>query len=364
MKIVYFLSQKNFFGGVGYGRIAHATGIISGLVENGHHVVVMADKGILNENYSNLNCEKLILPTLIHKKYFFLFNWLKENKNQIIIYRKNLDSLFIFYFFKYFFNNQTLICEINGLFFDYTKFSKYKLLNKFSELIHKIFLKKNNLIYAVDDIIQSRLCDGLLALPSSKIKVIYNGGPRLNKKFLNFKNNNFKIKLLYFGYISEYSELEVVIEACLLSKTKLDIVGDGPLFNKLSSKYENEIKIQFHGFQNDKYVYDLIRYAEKKNFKYIGVCPYKFGNTEKSFAPIKGFKYLSMGLPVLYSSNSYKNIFIKNIYGISYPQGSITGFQNSLKKLAQNYLKTCQSIKLNYDNISWKGRMKELINEI
>ena len=364
MKIVYFLSQNNFFGRVGYGSIAHAIGIISGLIENGYDVVVMADKGISDESYSNLNCEKLILPTVLYKKYFFLFSWVKKNKKNIIIYRKNLDSLFIFYFFNKFFKNQILVSEINGLFFDYTKFSKYKFLTNCSELIHKIFLKKNNLIYSVDEIIQSRLCVGALALPFNKVKVIYNGGPKLNNEFLNFKNNNFQIKLLYFGFISEYSELDVVIEACLLSKTKLDIVGDGPLLNQLISKYGQKKEIKFHGFQNDNYVYDLMRNAKKKNFRYIGVCPYKFGNTEKSFAPIKGFKYLSMGLPVLFSSNSYKNIFIKNLYGFSYPQGSVSGFQNSLKDLTQNYIKTCNSIVSNYDKISWKGRMKEIIYEI
>ena len=365
MKIIYFLTQKKFFERVGYGSITHAVGIISGLIENGYDVVVMADRGILEDSYSNLSCEKLVLPKTLYKKYFFLFNWIKINgKKNIIIYRKNLDSLFIFYFFRNFFINQILVTEINGLFFDYTKLSKYYFLNKSSELIHKFFLKKNNLIYSVDEIIQDRLCSGSLALPIEKVKVIYNGGPKLNTEFFNFDNNDFQTKLLYFGFISEYSELDVVIDACLLSKTKLDIVGDGPLLNQLSSKYRKETEIQFHGFQNDNYVFDLLRNAKKKNFRYIGVCPYKFGNTEKSFAPIKGFKYLSMGLPVLFSSNSYKNIFIKNIYGFSYSQGSVIGFQNSLKDLTQNYIKTCESIVSNYDKISWKGRMKELINEV
>ena len=76
-----------------------------------------------------------------------------------------------------------------------------------------------------------------------KIKTIYNFIP---ENFINFNNSNINEKnqdpyLLYFGRISEEKGIDVLLDALLLtnSKINLKIVGEGPDSEKLKTKIKN-----------------------------------------------------------------------------------------------------------------------------
>ena len=66
-------------------------------------------------------------------------------------------------------------------------------------------------------------------------------------------------RLLYVGAIEPYKRVDLAIEAALLRKQPLDIVGTGSHEMALKKTYHNNPQITFHGFTPDEHVLGLFR---------------------------------------------------------------------------------------------------------
>ena len=366
MTVVYCTLQRKFYQGKGFGRIAHANGIIEGLLLNKKYVEVWGDKGLITHDFNGFDPKRVVLNENYFLKTIQIYQLLKNlPKNSIVIIRKDLFSLALVPFLRFFIKNIIVVKEVNGLFFDYTRLNRSKLLRFTSEIIHKITLKSSSLVYCVDEIIAERLTTGPFNISNRKIAVINNGGPSY---ILNTptKSKIQEIRLLYFGLLSEYSELDLVISASQKLNMCLDIVGEGPTLNKLQSLVRSLSynKIYFHGYQSMDYVKNLIRTNQENNgISYIGMCPYCLGSDNKKFAPIKGFVYLSFNLPVIFSSLSYQGVFTDGIHGKKYSQGKLKELTKSIGIVEKNYLTYQSLVRQHYPQLTWKSRMDELLTK-
>ena len=112
------------------------------------------------------------------------------------------------------------------------------------------------------------------------------------------------------------------------------------------------------------YVKNLVKFNSKnKEMGYVGICPYRLGSSNKKFAPIKGFVYLSFNIPVLYSSLSYQGVFTDGIHGKQYTQGDIKELKKAIEEIRRNYMKYQSLVQQNYPELTWKSRMNELLQK-
>ena len=98
-----------------------------------------------------------------------------------------------------------------------------------------------------------------------KVKTIYNFIP---ENFINFNNSNINEKnqdpyLLYFGRISEEKGIDVLLDALLLtnSKINLKIAGEGPDLEKLKTKIKNNNlskRVEILGYKSGEELKNLI----------------------------------------------------------------------------------------------------------
>jgi glycosyltransferase involved in cell wall biosynthesis len=128
-------------------------------------------------------------------------------------------------------------------------------------------------------------------LDKNKIKVIHNG---VHPAQVNLSKHDAplnELRIIYVGKLKPRKGISAIIEAVDTVQQKFqgiifDIIGDGEQENDLRSKYKDNDKIMFHGYQKDVSVY-----LDKTH---IGIM-----NSSHEGLPNTLLEYLSHGLAVI-----------------------------------------------------------------
>lgn len=214
-----------------------------------------------NFNYDRNKLKELNV-TCINIKNVHDFSWHSKLASIIsqyqpdIIFTHGIYGPLVYLITKYIHKlNVPLICSFHGLYFAPTKNKKWiaPLLNKLSIMIYKYACQR---IVAVSYYSQNELAS--LGVPKNKIFVVHNG-----IKSIPLCTNKKKEDTITIGLVSRldpFKGIDILLEALLKVKKmtntpfKVEILGDGPMQNKLQWFIDNNhLKEHVHllGYQSN-----------------------------------------------------------------------------------------------------------------
>lgn len=297
MKVLYRVPYPHFFSqhkGVG-GHIAHSLGVVEGLIEAGHDVVVLVHE--FAEEYEKLGATVVVcdgenvkgfLKRQIWLCKFFRLSKKLEVQNKVqILYTRYSTSALPFLILDNFFNADNRILEVNSF-----GSQRIRLLKVLDRLV--VSTSKKTILIST---LLSRHVNKELGL-KRKFKVIINGVSK--SRFRNVddcllpKDDGFHIA--FAGLIKQdYGIEDAITCAEKLERTNekiyIHIYGSGPLLNyakDLSSACDN---IVFHGEVPFNEVPDVL-------MKYHALL-YITAPKNSFQSPTKLFEYMAIGRPIL-----------------------------------------------------------------
>lgn len=344
--------------------MTHAIGVVNGLEENGNEVEILAEEGVLNfTGRINTSVKIRTLKALSKLDHFyFLTKRSYIHSFDVFLYRKTIFSfVWIIWFRLLFFNRKfKIVSEVNGFVFDYNqKFKNKKRLIAFTELLHKLLLRYDDLVYVVNEDLKNKLITGVCALPSEKVIVVHNGGPQPAIESSNTMKSS-PINLVFFGILADYNELDLCIDAIHNhDNVNLHIIGFGPQLEYLKTKAGNHSNVLFYGAKTFEEFGNIIRDMQGLR---IGLIPMNLGNEKSSLSPIKAFDYMSFGLPLIYSNICLTDIVKSGTEGLSYIAGDIQSLKRTIQEISdpETYLHLKKCVISNYRHHTWGARMKYL----
>ena len=189
------------------------------------------------------------------------------------------------------------------------------------------------------------------------------------KKRIKYVAKERSLNVLFIGRITKKANLELLIDAFKIlnsSKYKLDIIGEGPLLNKLREKVDIlEIKhlVNFHGAMKDEN-----KISKIANNTSIFIYPGSVG--------LSLIHAMAYGLPAIVHDNEYHHMpeiaaFKNNLTGMFFKENSAQNLSSTLvelmksetlrEKMSLNSLKTLEK-NFNTENMSF--RFLEFLNNL
>lgn len=163
------------------------------------------------------------------------------------------------------------------------------------------------------------------------------------------------IKIIFSGKLRDNKNVSGLINACEILQAKgvdisLDIVGDGPLFDKLKQKKTN-LRIKLHGFVSDKVIL-----ANIYRSCHIMVVP--------SFRESFGLIYvegMSQGLPAIYSQGQgFDGFFDDGKIGYAVNPKDILDIAAKIKLTIDNYDTLSRNSLMAVKQFSWDNTVNKL----
>lgn len=247
--------------------------------------------------------------------------------------------------------------------YDVNKYFKYAfhLKNYGLEILKNaekiIFISPSYKEFVINKYVPEKYINEIL----SKVKIIPNGLDDFWLNKVNSKLNSIsskELELLFVGRIDENKNLNTVIQvAKLLSrkgvKSRLNIVGEGPLRQSLQHKNKDEANIHFHGAIHEK---DTLLKLYKQND--ILLVP--------SFTETFGLVYLeamSCGLPVIYTKNQgFDGFFNDGEVGYSVNPSNNYEIVEAIEKILNNYKNISNNCKNSVGKFKWEYISKEYVD--
>lgn len=221
----------------------------------------------------------------------------------------------------------------------------YKILNNAKKIIFISESYRNKVLSGLlPEKVANQISDKAIVVPNGLDDFWFNG----QKKNMEPKDD--KLDLIFVGKIDKNKNLESVIKASLIlqkqnNNSKLNIVGDGELFNKLNERYASE-NIIFHGkIKNNESLRKLYLASD------ILVVP--------SFNETFGLAYIeamSCGVPPIYSKGEgidgqFKEILIGENVDPHNPETIV----DKVNKIKDNYEEYSTNSALAIKEYSWSN---------
>ena len=151
---------------------------------------------------------------------------------------------------------------------------------------------------------------------------------------------------LYVGRLSNEKGLEILLNATNLRDFKLEIIGDGPLLNKVLDFQKRNKNIKYLGFQNKEFIIDRLKHCLALVFPSISY----------EGLPLIILEAFSTGTPIISSDIGNINTIVrKGINGLHFESGNakslaatIGYFQSNICDLSHLYLNARETFEKNY----------------
>lgn len=342
MKILYILTDKDFFSPPLGGAASHVSGIFNGLRENNIEVEIIIRSGSkykITQDFKNYVQESAL-------------NKILTIRNKNIIIRKNFLNLPIIFFLSI---NNNVAAEINGLSLQNLKETNFKFIYNAFLSFHRIALHKCKTLYVVNKTLKKDL-----NLPKIT-HVIPNGIPKSSISRLNFAKSG-KINLLFFGKLQSYNDWSLLSEFAKKNpQVDINIVGDGPDSLNTNKIFKDKKNVYLHGFLTK----DELLSSSLINARTIGIVPAKDCKDSLYLSPIKLYDYLSFKIPVCMSEIIRQNG--ENYRGLVeiYETSNIDSFSSAITKLSSCIDEFEDFVFYEIEKqYSWKSQMNKLIKYI
>lgn len=344
-QIDYFPGGFDFFN-KSTGKTKHVEGVVSALSRRSE---VVLHVGIPPE----INCRKRL-----YGRFFFrvriLWNISKLLRlNRVLIVRKNWWVLLFLIFFPSNKKKSYLIVEINGFTFErYVSTRIHQKVYKLWLALHAPLSRIVDRYYVVNNALSQ---DISLFDDIKKTFVGYNGAPLKYEPVERFIGE--KSDFVFIGNLRAYNDWNLLRNYFSRNPHhELHIVGFGESESEIY-KMSSLRNVTYHGYmERDKYL-KLI--GELSNP--CGLVPVKRHFGDKYLSPIKLGEYLSLGMPVIMSSNidSVANVTsLSNV--LIYETGSESSFKDAVKKIC-SFTASQKSLLKDYNSITWEKTLEGLL---
>jgi len=170
-----------------------------------------------------------------------------------------------------------------------------------------------------------------------KLKVLPNFVSIRGNDFVNYKREDY---YCYVGRLSEEKGIETLLQTAKQLPYSLKIAGEGPLFDDLRNRYEND-KIKFLGYLNREEIKSLI---EKARFS---VIPSEWFENN----PLSGIESLHLGTPVLGANiGGIPELIEETKNGLLFESGNKESLKNKIEEMV------CSTF--DYTDIAQKAQKK------
>ena len=371
--VTFFVPNYRFFEKYGFigGHIEHFKGTIEGFLSNGIAVSVISSYDIFELKdelpVSNLNFSikstNTILGGIGHYVIFALImlrHLFSGSKDRWIYFRYStsfIPLLLLFFLFRSVFRaRMRFLLEVNSFASNY-----HRSMTIFDRLLG---LFDYDLILVSENLREHWLeVAGKNSNP--KVHIVPNGV--LSSKFLLPSDNLADFKsLTYLGVLKQNYGIEEFCRSFLkiseLANLDLNIIGDGPLREQLSSKFSSQTRIKFLGAMRGKVLQD---YLDRENtvFVYPGIDFFPFQS------PVKLYDYLAFGKPIISAHQKNASAVLSEFNSsvlchINDPVEllkAITQLRNN-KALLDEHVKEAQKVAM--ESFGWHKRIRDLLKDL
>ena len=306
MKIFYVLSRRDFFELGKNGRVAHAAGIVDGLIDNDVEVTI----------FSSVSADKYCSEKANYKKlsgfgvfwYVSLIYSLLKNKDNadFIVVRYSTLLGWLYCFILNVFARKKWGFELNGLGYHQLK-GKNNSLTKILRYFERFVISKAPFINCVSQNIKdeiSNINDSVYVLPNAGCKVAK------SDSIDNRYHSSDVLKVVYLGMLHDYYDFQPLVSSISgRDDVSLYLYGSGTQYDYLNSESLFIDNINLMG----RYDLEDIVKKGKLDGRTILVLPYKGGTVADYGSPTKLFEYMSLALPILSTKISQPYDILKDL---------------------------------------------------
>jgi len=359
IKVLYILPREDYFLFGNNGRVSHATGFMSGLLENNSRVTVISGDGLFDLFDYYKDEQKLTYLPIWETggSPFASIIGVWRTLKYIVTNSRNYDAVAIRYSAKLGWLFTLLLCilkvpnwgfEINSLVAHNISNPVLIRISKWLENSFIRFVPVCNVVSAkIKQDIGGR--DNVLVLP--------NGGPKSYLgSLVQIDETDTSINLYYFGKVKSYYDFDMLLE---LLKRRPDICLN--IVGEKSSFLENLENIRYLGEYKD--ITSLLK-SMKFSKHSILILPFRKGIAAEIGSPTKMYEMISMGLPILYRPNTGQ---LKDTLGerrIGRYYSSTVELEKIIDELvamdSSNLDKTVEEQEY-YDQFTWASRCKSYL---
>jgi glycosyltransferase involved in cell wall biosynthesis len=377
MKVLYVLPKPGFFAEGPRGRVTHATGVATGLAENGVPILVMSGKGT-KEQFSKLSL--LIEVEQIEGRQGSLLgalSWTRKFLRRIreilrahedithVLVRYAVSNAAFFIPLVKRFSNHTWIMEVNSLAFHQLDWLP-AFIGRAYFTFERWILDQADFVYVVSQALKDDLVQGHMVLPTEKVVVVPNGGPESLADRVAARPTDAPIRFVYLGLFHSYYELPLAIDAFRETQNsragvELHLYGDGPNRTALEHHARGMVGVYFHGRFDLESLLENGQITEND----VLVLPYAPCSLARIGSPMKLYEYMALGLPMITSAiGQIREILKDGRTAKFYKPGDKKALARAMMCLADNPQARSQliaNIRAEYSNRhTWKARMSKL----
>ena len=222
-------------------------------------------------------------------------------------------------------------------------------------------------VQVVNDDLGARLGRGLLAIPSDRLLVVHNGGPRPSYAPASDASDPRELHLFFFGLFNPYNDFPLLIDAVAAARADgvpvvLHLVGHGREGDYLRSRADGRSVHVYDAMTRQEFT----ALVQRTRGLRAGVLPMRYGNGSGSLSPLKAFEYMALGIPLLYSSNCLQDVLSHDVHGAMYTEGRLTSLVDQIRMLADplRHARYTAAIRDHYPKHTWERRMADLVTGV
>ncbi|HHF2905042.1 TPA: glycosyltransferase [Vibrio diabolicus] len=306
MKIFYVLSRKDFFELGKNGRVAHAAGIVDGLVENNVSVTVFSS--VSARNYCSEKASFYKLSGFGVFWYLDLIASLLKNKKHadFIIVRYSTLMGWLYCLILNAFAKNKWGFELNGLGYHQLNGKRGNLTN-ILRYFERFVISKTPFINCVSENIKNEI-----SKINGSVYVLPNAGYEVEEQDCidNDYSDVDKLKIIYLGMFHDYYDFDPLVKSISeRNDVSLYLYGSGKQYDYLKNESLSVDNIHLMG----RYDLEDIVKSGKLDGRTALVLPYKEGTVADYGSPTKLFEYLSLALPIMSTKVSQPYDILKDI---------------------------------------------------
>jgi glycosyltransferase involved in cell wall biosynthesis len=378
LSVLYVLPTPKFFAEGPGGRVTHATGVVTGLADNGVTVHVLSGPGTeahlstTGPSAATHEVETagvgwwtgLRWSVSLLKRLSAILNGARVSH---VLVRYAVSKAMFFVPLIWAFSSRIWVFEVNSLALHQLHGLPYSMRRVYFTF-ERWILSQADLVYVVSTALKEDLISGKRGLPKHKVVVIPNGGPDPLWNRVQPSGPDESVRFVYLGVFHGYYELPLVLEAfrelrAFRPAVELHFYGDGPNRTELEKSSQGVEGLFFHGQFDLSSLLSEGRITERD----ILLLPYGPHGLARIHSPIKLYEYMALGLAIIASSvGQITEVLEDGRTAKLYNQGEKESLVEAMVWLADSEAarrSLMKNVRKEYSaSLTWKARMESLLS--
>lgn len=374
MQILYILPKQDYFGHGRRGRVAHAGGLIAGLVANGCRVTVVSGVGAAAALGAIAGVDVIEIQ---HRRGRFGAAWSWGTKllrvvDELLRAEEGIDAVIVRYAMSNAFRFRSLMStyrlpvwcfEVNSLAYNNLESTPLSI-RRLVRSVEWRTLCIADMLYVVS----RRLADDIVEVGGNRAQVVVVPNAADRREVLGAAaGSEAAVRFMFLGVFQSYYELELLVRAFLelqrsMPATQLHMFGDGPQFAAVKAARGNATAVVLHG----RYDLKALLQSSVLNDSVVLVLPNKARGMSDIGSPIKLYEYMSFGLPILAARvGQAQEVLVQDETACFYEAGRVESCIEAMRRLATDEAlrrRLASNVKREFENNhTWDKRAAALL---